>query len=532
MPDGVKILITDKLSEEGLAILKGDSSLSIDYSPGISGTELFNKLPLADAIIIRTATIVNAEFLSHCNVLKLICRVGVGTDNIDIKACSLKGIVVMNTPRGNRISTAEHAVAMMFAVARSIPQGTAALKSGHWDREKFSGVELFGKTLSIIGLGNIGREVAKRAMALGMNVIAFDPYLPPQKAFEIKVKLLPLTEVLESGDFVSLHVPLTNETSKFVSHDFLKKMKKTSFLINTSRGAVVDENALLEMIEGNRLAGAALDVFSKEPLEKNSGLLKTDKIILTPHIAGQTRESMTALSQEAAYQVQSFFRSGTIIHSVNQTNLSEEDAIETGPVVKLAEEMGLLAGQWLEGQYKSIKIEHHGSIDSEHLSLISNYFLKGLLSKTQGLKLNSVNSRIIAETKGIKLTETLNTLVTEYHYFMGITVATASESLYLGGTFFGKSDARIVQINNLKIDLEPQGNLLAILTKNMTSAMAVATNVFAKNNVVISGLYVGFDKKSADSMIIFKMKDHLDIKLMGQLIEWPEINFIKQLTLD
>ncbi len=309
MSSNFKILITDTLAKEALDLFLTRSNFDVQYFPGISEQNLFEKVKDTSGLIIRTATQVSKDLLDHAPKLELVCRAGIGLDNIDIEECQLRNITVLNTPRGNRVSTAEHAMGLIFSLARQIPQADFALKNGRWEREKYTGIEIESKKLGIIGLGNIGSLVAKKALGLGMKVTAHDPFISPNVAKELNITLVNLQDILKESDFITLHVPLTSLTADIVNLEFLSKMKKTSYLINTSRGKVVNERDLLKTLELGLLAGAALDVFAEEPLSKNNPLCKSNKIILTPHTAGQTKESLVKISQECANQVIIFFTS-------------------------------------------------------------------------------------------------------------------------------------------------------------------------------------------------------------------------------
>jgi D-3-phosphoglycerate dehydrogenase / 2-oxoglutarate reductase len=315
----ISIAITESLDPEGLRLLHEEKSFNIVDLSHLKGKDLFPQLEKADALIIRTATVINEELLSKAPQLKLICRAGIGMDHIDLKAAENHDVIVMNTPAGNRISTAEHAIALIFSCARQIPQATAALRSGQWDREHFTGHEITGKTLGIIGLGNIGKLVAKKALALDMKVIAHDPYITAETAAKAGVSLLPLSELLGVSDFVSFHVPLTNETKNMADSNFFAEMKKGSYLINTSRGKVLVEKALIGAIGSGLLSGCALDVFETEPLPATSQLKDSYRVILTPHIAGQTAESIARISFDCAKQVKDFFLEGVATHVVRPT---------------------------------------------------------------------------------------------------------------------------------------------------------------------------------------------------------------------
>jgi D-3-phosphoglycerate dehydrogenase / 2-oxoglutarate reductase len=310
------IVVTEPLDQDGLAILHNEKSFETHYVPGLKPQELQPYLSKANALIIRTATIVSETFLDLAPNLKVICRAGIGMDHIDLHAAEKRGIVVMNTPAGNRVSTAEHAVALILSCARQIPQATAALRSGRWDREEFTGLEISGKTLGIIGLGNIGRLVAKRAQALEMKTIAYDPYINADSVSGLGVKLVPMDELLENSDFVSFHVPLTPETKGMANSNFFARMKKGAYLINTSRGKVIVEDALIGAIGSGLLSGCALDVFETEPLPAASRLKESFRVILTPHVAGQTRESIARVSLDSACQVRDFFLKGLAAHVV------------------------------------------------------------------------------------------------------------------------------------------------------------------------------------------------------------------------
>ena len=314
----ISILVTGKIPTEALELLKSNSQFQVSYLPGLSSSELEVAIASAHGLIVRTETLVTEALLKKAPHLKVICRAGIGTDNIDVVACVGRGIVVMNTPAANRISTAEHTFGLILSLAKKIPQATALLKSGQWNQDKMIGVEISGKTLGIIGLGNIGQRVAPRAQAFGMKVIAADPYLDASIAKSLNIPLMPHEEVGGKADFVTLHVPLNDETTEMVDDEFLRNMKRGSFLINASRGKVVNSSALASALKSGHLGGAALDVFETEPLAKESPLLGLENIILTPHVAGKSKESVQAMGLMAAESISRFFERGIVENAVTK----------------------------------------------------------------------------------------------------------------------------------------------------------------------------------------------------------------------
>ncbi|MFN4197284.1 MAG: phosphoglycerate dehydrogenase, partial [Caldimicrobium sp.] len=375
----MKVLISDALSEEGINLLK-EAGLEVVYKPGLTPEELKKEVVEASALIIRSGTKVTREIMEASKKLKVIGRAGTGLDNVDLQAANELGIVVMNVPGGNTLSAAEHTLALLFALARRIPQANQSVKSGQWDRKKFMGVELNGKVLGIIGLGKIGSIVAEKALCLQMQVIAYDPYVTPDTAAKKGVELVSLEEIYKRADFITIHTPLTKETYHLINREAFSKMKDGVYIINCARGGIIDEEALLEAINSGKVAGAALDVFEKEPVPPDHPLLKSDKVIATPHLGASTIEAQKIVAVEIAKQVVDYLLHGIIRNAVNVPSISGELLKTLQPVLNLAEKLGILTAQICEGAIKEVEIVYKGELAKLDTKPVTLSLVKGLLT--------------------------------------------------------------------------------------------------------------------------------------------------------
>jgi D-3-phosphoglycerate dehydrogenase len=399
----MKVLVSDNLSEKGVAILKA-AGLEVDVKTGMKPEELKACIGQYDGIVIRSATKLTSDVIDAAENLKVIGRAGSGLDNVDKAAASKKGIVVMNTPGGNTITTAEHSIALMVSLARNIPQATSSMKDGVWDKKKFTGIELFNKTLGIIGIGNIGGEVAKRAQALQMNIIAFDPFLSDEQAQKMGVKKAALEEVFKKSDFITIHTPLTSETKNIINKKSIKLMKPGVRIINCARGGIVNEKDLYEAISSGQVAGAALDVFEQEP-PKDNPLLGLDSVICTPHLGAATDEAQENVATAVAEQIVDYLVNGTIRNAINFPSIRPDQVPKLRPYISLAEALGLLAAQLLEGSITEVSLEYGGETSALDTAPVTIAALKGLLTPILEETVNFVNAPVIAKERGIEVKE-------------------------------------------------------------------------------------------------------------------------------
>src|SRR5215213_7135612 len=399
-----KIFVADDVSDSGLEPLRA-AGFTVQKQPGLAPPELQAALKNCEGLIVRSETKVTADLLDAASSLRVIGRAGVGVDNIDVSAATIRGIVVMNAPDGNTITTAEHTIAMLISLARSIPQASSSLKSGRWDRKKFIGVELQGKTLGIVGLGRIGRVVASRARALGMQIVAYDPFIAPEQARDLEIELAPLDEVYARADFLTVHTPLTPETRGLVDREALSKMKKGARIINCARGGLVDEEALYEAITSGAIGGAALDVFIEEPPPADHKLLQLDQVIVTPHLGASTKEAQEGVAFTVAEQMRDYLLTGVLRGAVNVPAIGIKEFNLVQPYVSLAESLGRFQAQLVDKPVSEVRIEFAGEIVEMDAAPVTRAFLAGLLRDVSA-RVNAVNAFLIAEERGIKVTTT------------------------------------------------------------------------------------------------------------------------------
>ena len=526
----MKVLISDPLSEEGIQILK-NAGLEVAYKPGLSHEELLEIIPDFDAIIIRSGTKVTADVIEKAEKLKVIGRAGTGLDNVDIEAANKKGIVVMNVPGGNTLSAAEHTLAMLFALARKLPQAVASIKSGKWEKKKFMGVELNNKTLGIIGLGRIGSIVADRALALKMHVIAYDPYVSPEAAEKKGVELVSLEELYKRSDFITIHTPLTKETYHLIDEKAISMMKDGVYIINCARGGIIDEEALYKALISGKVAGVALDVYEKEPVDPNHPILKLDNFIGTPHLGASTVEAQKTVATGIAKQVVDFLLKGIVKNAVNMPALSAETLKTLGPVLNLAEKMGLLASQLTEGPVQEVEISYKGEIAQLDVKPVTIALVKGLLYPYLKEDVNYVNALYRAKERGIKVVESKTETVEDFISLISVKVAHTQGETLVEGTLFGKKEPRIVRINGFRLDALPEGDMLYIFNEDKPGVIGKIGMILGEHNLNISRMYVGQDPEKKRNIILLSLDTPPTEKALKDLQELPTVYLVKPLKL-
>ncbi|MGQ0507748.1 MAG: phosphoglycerate dehydrogenase, partial [Myxococcaceae bacterium] len=462
----MKVLVADDLSADGVEILKKGSGLSVDVKVGLKPPELKAIIGEYEALAVRSATKVNAEIIEAGKKLKVIGRAGVGVDNIDLDAANKRGVVVMNTPGGNTITVAELTIAMMMSISRHIPQATASIRNGKWEKKKFQGRELFNKTLGVIGIGNIGSVVVERCLAMKMKVIAYDPFISAEAAKRLGCDLVSIDDVYRQADYVSIHVPLTEQTKNLVNKDALAKMKKGAFLINCARGGIVDEEALAEALKSGHLGGAALDVFATEPVSPDNPLLKLDNFICTPHLGASTEEAQQNVATALAEQMVEYLCQNTIRNAVNVPSVSREVLEALGPWLNLAHRLGSLAGQMAPEGITAVEVNVAGDVNQHPIKPITVQVLKGLLSQVAGESVNEVSAPQLAKDRGIKLLEQRRGEHEDFASSLSIKIRGKTD-VTVEGTVFGRRDPRITRVNQFDIEAVPQGHLISIHNKDV-----------------------------------------------------------------
>ncbi len=526
--DKLKILVCDDLAEEGLAVLKHEKNLDVQIQLKLSAADLKQAIADADACIVRSGTQLTRDILEAAKALRVIGRAGVGLDNVDVEAASKKGIVVINTPGGNTVSAAEHTFCLIMALARSIPQADASLKRGEWERKKFTGHELYDKTLGILGLGRIGGEVAKRAQVFGMRVVAYDPFLRVDKAKQIGIELLSLEELLERSDFITLHMPLTSENHYILGDKEFKKIKKGAQIINCARGGLIDEAALLKALESGRVAGAALDVFETEP-PKDLALARHPKVIATPHLGASTEEAQIAVAVDVAQSIADFLLGRGVRNAVNVPSLDPKVLKELEPHIRLAEKLGSLQTQLIEGHILQVDICYHGEVVEFETTAITVAVIKGLLTPILAENVNYVNASVLAKDRGIKITESKSSTPISFANLIQVEVKTDKMKSFVAGTLFTREDPRIVMIDNFHVETVPQGYMLLVSNRDVPGIVGQVGTILGNNQINIAGMTFGRDKPggqaktvlNVDSFVsdpviqeIKKAKNILDAKLI------------------
>ena len=528
--ENYKILICDELSEEGLAVFRRDKELNVVVKTKLPLAELKKEIAEADACVVRSGTQITAEVIGAAARLKVIGRAGVGLDNVDVETASKRGIVVINTPGGNTISAAEHTFCLVMALARNIPEASVSLKRGELERKKFTGVELYEKTLGVLGLGRIGTEVSKRAQSFGMHVIAYDPYLRDEKAKQLGVELVSFEELLKRSDFLTLHMPLTPENRHMIGEKELAQMKPTARIINCARGGLIDEAALARAIETQRVAGAALDVFEAEP-PKDSPLLGLPSVIVTPHLGASTEEAQVAVSVDVAQSVADYLLGRGVHNAVNMPSLDPELLKELQPYIRLAEKIGSLQTQLIEGQILEVDIRYHGEIVGYETTSITIAFIKGLLTPILAESVNFVNASVLARERGIKITESKSSEPTIYSNLIHVNVRTDKKVSRVAGTLFTREDPRIVLIDDFDVEAEPEGYILLISNKDVPGIVGQIGTLLGVNRINIAGMTLGRDMPGGQARTLLKIDGSVSDKVMQEIKKAKNILDVKLIRL-
>jgi len=520
----MKVLIADKIAEEGIELLRQHTDVVIKI--GLKPEELKAMIGDCDALIVRSQTEVAAEIIESGEKLKVIGRAGVGTDNIDVNAATRKGIVVVNAPTANTVSAAEHTIALMLALSRNVPQANDQLKSGKWQRGKLMGIELRNKTLGIVGLGNVGSEVAKRAQAFEMRVIAYDPFVSTNYARKLKLDLVSLDQLLEQSDFITLHVPLTATTKELIGAEELAKIKPTARIINCARGGLIDEEALIKAIEQGKLAGAAFDVFNTEPLT-DSSLFRSDKVIITPHLGASTIEAQASAAKDIAEQVLTVLQGGFSRYAVNAPYISPELI----PFVKAASLIGSLASQLMEGQVSSIHIKYSGEIANHDCGPITTAAVSGLLQPVSEEKINLVNVGSIMAQRGLKISEEKETICQNYSNLLTLNVNTGAGVTTISSTV-RDNETHIVQVNEFSMDIVPTGRY-SLFCNHLDQPGLVGTigNITGKANINISSMHLSRLKPRGQALMILALDEPFAEKQLQEILAIPGIYTAKAVKL-
>jgi D-3-phosphoglycerate dehydrogenase len=519
-----RILVSDTLSEAGLAILKEAPGIEVVYKPGLKEAELAAAIPGFDALVIRSGSKVTAKVIEAAKGLKVIGRAGIGVDNVDVPAASHHGIVVMNTPTGNAVTTAEHALSLLCALARKIPQATASMRAGKWEKSKFQGRELSGKTLGVVGLGNIGRIVADRARGLHMNVIAFDPVVSPDRATALGVELVTLDQLWERADAVTVHTPLTSETKGIVNDETIAKMKKGILLVNCARGGIFDEAALLRGLESGKLGGVALDVFVEEPPGAHP-LLSRDDVICTPHLGASTEEAQERVALEIAEQVVSYLTTGTIVNAVNVPSVSREVAPRLNPYIDLARRLGSFLAQVQKIKPRAIEVECLGEPGELGARAITSSAVAGVLERFLEASVNQVSAPHVAKDRGIALRE-LRTSPTPGGFGALVSVRieeAGGGSARADGTLAADGSARLVRWGEYELDAHLAGATLVILNEDRPGVIGAVGTVLGRAAINVGRLQVGLHPVSKRAASLWSLDSPLPAQVLEEIRALPNV---------
>ncbi len=528
MTDQIKVLIADKMDPRAAAIFR-ERDIVVDERPGLSPDDLKAIVHDYDGIAVRSSTRITAPIMDAALPrLKVIGRAGIGVDTIDVPAASARGVVVMNTPFGNSITTAEHAIAMLFALAREIPQADQSTQSGKWEKNRFMGVELAGKTLGLIGCGNIGSIVADRAHGLKMKVVAYDPFLSPERAVELGVEKAELDELLARADFITLHTPLTDQTRGILSREALAKTKKGVRIVNCARGGLIDEAALKEALESGQVAGAALDVFAEEPAKENP-LFGTPGLICTPHLGASTTEAQVNVAIQVAEQMSDYLLLGGITNAVNVPSLSAEEAPRLRPYMALAEKLGRLIGQIAGTEIRSIDIEVEGAAAELNIKPITGAVLAGVM-RTWSDTVNMVNAPYLAKERGLAVREIRNEGEGDYHTLVAVTVGTEHGDKRVEGTLFGNRAPRLVNIFGVAVEADLAGQMIYVVNNDQPGFIGALGTSLGKNRINIATFGLGRRKEAGEAVALVAVDDPITPEVADQLHQLPGVREVVPLS--
>lgn len=525
-----RVLISDSLSAEGVEIFKNTPGIEVEVMTNLTPDELKGVIKEYDGLVIRSATKVTKEIIEHADNLKIVGRAGSGLDNVDIPAASKRGIVVMNTPGGNTITTAEHAIAHMVSLARKIPQATASMKAGKWEKNKFMGNELFNKKLGVVGIGQIGAVVADRAQGLKMHVIAFDPFISPEAAEKLGVTLVSLDELVRTADFITVHTPMTKETRGIINAAAFEKMKKGVFIINCARGGIVSEKDLLAALQEGKVAGAALDVFEEEPT-KNTELVNHPNVICTPHLGASTDEAQVNVAIAIAEQMAAYLTTGEIVNAVNFPSVSAELLNVIEPYIDLAEKLGKFHAQLAQGGIQEVKIEYSGKILSYNVAPLTIALLKGLLTPILGETVNYINAPILAKERGIGVVEAKSSEMKDYTSLISLTIKTSQEETTTAGALFGLKDPRIVRINEFVLDVVPDGYMLVVYNEDRPGVIGNIGTTLGTEGVNIARLHLSREQVDRQALVILSTDSPISADAINKLRNLPHVTSVTDLEM-
>ena len=517
----MKVLVSDNLSQRGIDILKNEDGIDVDIKIGMSPEELVKVIPQYQGLAIRSATKVTAEVIEAAKNLKVIGRAGIGVDNIDLDAAGKKGIIVMNAPGGNVITTAEHAMALMMSMSRNIPQANASVKNKKWTPKVFMGVELYSKTLGVIGLGRIGSIVANRAKGFGMKILVYDPYISQEHAEKIGVEIVEIQELLQRSDYISLHTPKISGKPLIGKTEF-DLMKPGMRIINCARGGLIDEDALVEAIKGEIVAQAALDVYQQEPVSPDSPLLSLDEIICTPHLGASTEEAQDNVAIAVCDQIIDFLKYGSVLNAVNMPSISEELLGQIKPYLAIGDELGKISSQLVSGPVSQVKILYSGEVANFDVQPITISVLKGIFAGSiEGV--NMVNAPFIAKERGIEVQESKSNEIKDYTSTIQVDVITEKDKRSITGSIFGKGDSRIVKFDDYYFEAVISKYMLILMNQDVPGVIGNLGKILGENKINIAGFHLGRITEKDKAVAVINIDSPPTSEALRALRETPNI---------
>jgi D-3-phosphoglycerate dehydrogenase len=526
----MKILVSDNLSESGIERLEKVPGFEVEVNTKLTTEEFMRVIKEFDALVIRSATKVTAEVLENAKNLKVVGRAGIGLDNVDVEAASKHGVVVMNTPEGNVITTAEHAIAMMLSLTRNIPQASGSLKKGAWEKKRFQGKEVYNKVLGIIGIGRIGRVVAERAQGLKMQVIAYDPYINPEVIDSLGIRGVTFDELLAQSDYITVHTPMTTETRNLLNANAFGRVKRGVFVINCARGGIVNEEDLYEAIKQGVVAGAALDVFTKEPPADNP-LLTLDQVIVTPHLGASTEEAQENVAIAVADQIADFLTRGTIRNAVNAPNIDGALLARLRPYLGLAEKLGCVLTQITKGAIQKVSIEYVGDVSTLQTQPLTISVLKGMLTPVLGDMVNFVNVPVHVKERNISVTTSVRSEAEDFTNLISIHVKTSQAENLVAGTILGKKEPRMVRINDFRLEAAMEGHLLLIHNIDTPGTIGAIGTCLGRHKINISFMNVGQVLERGQNIIFLRTDIPVPAHVIDELLSMDNVDLVQAIEL-
>ncbi|MFQ5802693.1 MAG: phosphoglycerate dehydrogenase [Candidatus Methylomirabilales bacterium] len=522
----MRVLVTDNLSARGIEVLRQYPDIQVDLTPKIDPEALLQLINQYDALIVRSGTKVTADVIQAGKQLKVIGRAGVGVDNVDVEAATAQGVVVMNTPTGNTITTAEHTMSLLLALAKNVSQAVDSLKRRRWEKGKFLNIELYNKTLGIIGLGRIGSEVAKRAKGFAMRVIAYDPFISAEVASRLGVELTDPEEVFRQADFITLHVPRGPDTFHMINQETISQMRPGVRIVNCARGGIVDEEALYEAMVTGHVAGAAFDVFENEP-STTSPLLALENFISTPHLGAATAEAQENVAVAIAQQVADYLTRGIILNSVNTPSIEPELLGKIQPYLTLAEKLGRLDSQLAEGRFQEIRIDYTGEVASYDTSPLTAVVVKGVLDSITSGAINMVNALSFARQRGIRVVESKSSQEENYASLISVVIQTDRGQCVVAGTLFSRREPRVVRIDEFSLEAVPEGHLLVFSNLDVPGVIGKIGTLLGQNEVNIAGMNLGREKQGGQALSVVNVDSPIPTPVLDEIRRMPNIVYAK-----